>query len=114
MHDQDPVLGLVIVGWVFTGLLLIVAVVCIAAGRGSLPPNQLVGLRLPVLMRDERSWRAGHAAGRVPALVCFAIALVCDLIGLAQPGAYWGAIAAFVLGLVWIVVVAVRAARRDA
>ena len=110
MHTQDAAATLAALGWIFTGLLLLVAVLCIAAARGAIASNNFVGLRLPALTRDEGSWRAGHAAGQVPAIVAFAIALVFSFLGLVSSVAYWGAIAAFVGGLTWIVIRATRAA----
>jgi len=38
-------------------------VTCIAASRGAIPLNHYFGVRLPVLMRSNAAWRAGHAAG---------------------------------------------------
>lgn len=103
METQDAVAGLAITGWIAAGLLLLIIVICVAASRGSLTLNNVIGLRVPALMRDEDSWRAGHAAGLVPAAVSFTIALAFSLVGLALPLAYWGAIATLVAGLIWIV-----------
>jgi hypothetical protein len=99
-----------VLAWLFTALLLFMAVVCIAAGRGLIPVNHLIGIRFPPLQRDEAAWRAGHAAGVLPSLVAFAIALVCSLIGLVAPAADYGVLVAFVGGVVWVVVRAIRAA----
>ena len=111
MHIQDAAANLALLGWIFTGLLLLVAVLCIAAARGAIASNSFVGLRLPALTRDEETWRAGHAAGQIPAIVAFTIALVFSFLGLVSSVAYWGAIAAFVGGLAWIVIRATRAAK---
>ncbi|GAA1952901.1 hypothetical protein [Microbacterium deminutum] len=46
-------LALVIVAWVFAGLLLLLGLTCIAASRGALPLNHFFGVRLPPLMRSE-------------------------------------------------------------
>jgi uncharacterized membrane protein len=43
------------------GLLLLVPGLLGMAGR--LPRNDWVGIRMHVVMRDERTWRAGHKAG---------------------------------------------------
>lgn len=96
-------------GWIFTGVLLVVAIVCWAAGAGKIPLNGAVGLRIPPLTRNAAAWKAGHAAGVVPAVVAFAVGLVCCLVGLFAPTLYWGAIAALIGGLVWVVIAAVRA-----
>ena len=101
---------LTLLGWVFTGLLLVLVVTCIAASRGALPLNHYFGVRLPALMRSDAAWRAGHAAGAVPAAIAFAVALVCSAIGLAAPAAYWGSIVAMAGGVVWVFVRASGAA----
>jgi len=69
---------LTLLGWVFTGLLLVLVVTCIAASRGAIPLNHYFGVRLPVLMRSNAAWRAGHAAGGVPAAIAFVVALMCS------------------------------------
>lgn len=110
METQNPVAALVLLGWLSAGLLALIAVICLAAKRGSLTVNPMVGLRLPSLMRDEESWRVGHAAALMPALAALALAVTFDLIGLVALPAYWVAIATFVAGLVVIVVRASKAA----
>lgn len=98
-------------GWVFTGLLLVLVLACIGAGRGTIPLNHFVGIRLPALMRSDAAWRAGHTAGVAPAGVAFVVALVFSAIGLIASPAYAGAIAAFVIGVGWSMLRATRAAR---
>ena len=110
MHTQDAASGLAVMGWVFTGLLLLVAVICFAAARGTIALNSVVGLRVPALTRSEDAWRSGHAAGQVPAVVAFVVALVFSMLGLASPLAYWGTLAVFLGGLTWIVIRASNAA----
>ncbi|CAD6000568.1 SdpI family protein [Agreia sp. COWG] len=112
MHTQDPTAGLAIGGWVSAALLLLIVVICVVAGRGSLPLNHAIGLRVPALMRDDHSWRVGHAAGVVPGSISFAVAAVSSVIGLSLPPGYWAAIATFIIGLVWVVVRASAAAKR--
>ncbi len=102
--------GFSTLGWVFTAVLLMVAVICWAAGAGKIPLNGAVGLRIPPLTHSEAAWKSGHAAGTAPALIAFAVGLVSCAVGLFFPVAYWAAIAALVGGLVWVVVAAVRAA----
>lgn len=53
--------GLVVVVPLALGVLLLVTGVLAVVGR--LPRNDWIGLRLHELMRDERSWAAGHRAG---------------------------------------------------
>ena len=72
--------------------------------------HSVVGLRVPALTRSEDAWRSGHAAGQVPALVSFVVALVFSMLGLASPLAYWGTLAVFLGGLTWIVIRASSAA----
>jgi hypothetical protein len=99
-----------ILAWLFTALLLFLEAVCIAASRGGIPVNHIIGVRLPPVMRTAATWRAGHAAGILPAAVAFVIALICSVIGLAAPGAYIGAIVAFVGGFVWVCIRSIGAA----
>jgi hypothetical protein len=112
METQDPLAALAITGWVSAGVLLLIVAICAGAKRGSLPLNNFVGLRIPALMRDEDSWQIGHAAALMPALISFALALGFDVIGVSSWPAYWGAIAVFIAGLVWIIARASRAASR--
>lgn len=102
--------GLSIITWVFTGLLLVLVVVCVAAGRGAIPRNRLIGVRIPALQRSAAAWRVGHAAGVLPATVALAAALVFSLVGLAVPIADVGSLIAFVAGLVWVLARASKAA----
>lgn len=111
MQTQDPLAGLAITGWVAAGLLLLIVVICLAAKRGSLSLNPVVGLRVPALMQDEKSWRVGHAAALTPAIVSLGVAVVFDLVGIASFLAYWGSIVTLIAGLIWIVVRASKAAR---
>lgn len=99
-------------GWVFTGVLLLVAIICWAAGRGKIELNGTIGLRIPPLTHSTEAWMSGHAAGVRPAAIAFVVGLVLCVIGIFAPVAFWGAIVAFVGGLVWVTVAAVRAASR--
>ncbi|MGA7203933.1 MAG: hypothetical protein WBX27_04795 [Specibacter sp.] len=97
--------------WLFTALMLVLVVVCIAAGRGAIPVNHLIGVRIPALKRSPGAWRAGHAAGVFPAGVAFIVGLVFSLFGFVTPMAYWGSIVAFLGGVVWVFIRASRAAK---
>ncbi|WP_345801782.1 SdpI family protein [Microbacterium sp. AZCO] len=99
-----------ILTWVFTALLLVLLIACIAASRGTLPLNHLFGVRFPALMRNEAAWRTGHAACILPAAVCFALALVCSLVGLAVPAVHIVTVAVFAGAIVWVGVRGSRAA----
>lgn len=101
---------LTVLGWVFTGLLLVLVVACIGAGRGLIPRNHFFGVRLPALVRSDAAWRVGHAAGVLPAGIAFLVAVVCSVIGLAVHVAYWGSIVAMAGGVVWVFKRASRAA----
>jgi len=87
-----------------------IALISWAAGRGVIPVNGSVGLRIPPLQRSDAKWRAGHAAAVMPALVAFAVSLLCSIVGLFVAAAAWGVIVAFVGGFVWTIVAAIRAA----
>jgi len=102
---------LILLAWLFTGLLLLLVVVCIAAGRGAIPVNHLIGIRIPALKRSAAAWRAGHAAGVFPALVALVVGLAFSLLGLVTNGAYWGSIVAFAGGVAWVFIRATRAAK---
>ncbi len=47
----------------------------------------------------------------VPAVIAFALAVICSTVGLTVPLAYGGTIVAFVGGVIWVVLRASRAAR---
>jgi hypothetical protein len=96
--------------WVFTAVLLALAIINWAAGHGYIELNSTIGIRIPPLQRSESAWRAGHAAGVVPAAVAFTVSLICSIVGLFAGVAVWGVVVAFVGGLVWSITVAVRAA----
>ncbi|MEO5534611.1 MAG: hypothetical protein ABIR17_05710 [Pseudolysinimonas sp.] len=98
--------------WVFTGLLLFLAVTCVAASRGAIRLNHLWGIRIRSVMRTDATWRAGHAAGVAPAAIAFVVALACSVIGLAVPLVDLGAVVAFVSGVVAVVIRASSAADR--
>ena len=54
--------------WVAVALSLLVTVIAVLAGRGSLAANGLVGIRTRALKSSEAAWRAGHRAA-VPVLI---------------------------------------------
>ncbi|GAA1050900.1 SdpI family protein [Arthrobacter russicus] len=101
---------IVILGWVFTGLLLLLCLASFAAGRGMIPPNHFFGIRIPPLRRSAAAWRAGHAAAVLPALVAFVLSLLCSILGTITPAASIGSITVFIAGLLWTVLSAIRAA----
>lgn len=106
---NDPE-ALPILGWVSTAVLLLVAIICRAAGTGRIQLNGVVGLRIPPLTQSPAAWQVGHGAGVLPASVAFAVALISSVAGLFAPIGYWGAVAALVGGLIWVVFAAMRAA----
>ncbi|MGA1838632.1 SdpI family protein [Herbiconiux sp. 11R-BC] len=101
---------LALLGWVFTGLLLVLLIACVAAGQGVLRRNHVFGVRFPAMMRSDAAWRRGHLAGVLPAGIAFAVAAICSTVGLSVPLAYGGTIVAFVGGVIWVVLRASRAA----
>ena len=114
MRTVDVTLTITMLGWIFTGLLLVLVVACATAGRGALPLNHWFGVRLPALMVSRQAWRIGHAAGVLPASVAFLAAAICSVAGLVMPGLYWGTIGAFVGGVVWVFIRSSAAARHSA
>jgi hypothetical protein len=107
----DGMGALPILAWVFTGLLLVLLLVALAAGRGAIPVNHFVGIRLPPLERSDTAWQLGHRAAVAPTTVAFVVALVFAVIGLAVPALDVVVVFCFVVGLIWSMVAAVRAAR---
>lgn len=101
------------VAWVFTGLLLMTALICWAAGKGVLAVNGWVGIRVPPLTLSESAWRAGHAAAVLPACIALGAALVCSIVGLFEPPAGGGPFVALIGGLAWLITAAVRAAAKN-
>jgi len=100
-----------VLAWVFTVLLAVLFVTCVLASRDRVSENRYFGLKLPALLRSESAWRNGHRAAILPAGIMLVIALACAIIGLAVPALAWGSIAAFVIGVVWTMLAATRAAR---
>ncbi len=47
---------------ILLGAGVAMATVALLAQSGRLPPNRYAGIRTPGVMRNERTWRAGHAA----------------------------------------------------
>lgn len=102
-----------VLGWLFTALLVLLVVACVGAARGAIRVNHLFGVRLPILMRSEAAWRAGHRASIVPAACAAAVALTASSVAIAVPGGHLiaiVAIAAFAVGVVWVFLRASRAA----
>lgn len=97
--NQETAQALSALGWTFTAVLLLVVLICWAAGSGMLQANSTIGIRIPPVTLSDAAWKAGHAAGRIPALVAFAVSLVCSAVGLFESLAYFGAITAFIGGL---------------
>jgi hypothetical protein len=106
---------LIVLGWLFTALLAVLLVASIFAASGRLPRNRFFGLKFPALETSDPAWRAGHRAAIVPSVIAVVVAAVFALLGaLVATPYFWGSIVAFVGGVVWIVVVATRAAKRVA
>ena len=59
--------------WVAVALSLLVTVIAVLAGRGTLAANGLVGIRTRALRSSEAAWRAGHRAA-VPVLLGLSMA----------------------------------------
>ena len=91
-------------GWVFTGLLLVLVVTCIAVAVRI--RSHFFGVRADFCLCGAMPPAGRHAAGVVPAGIAFAFACV---IGLAAPVADWGS-TAMAGGVVWVFVRAWNAA----
>lgn len=105
---------LTITTWVFTALLLFLAIVSSSAARGAIAPNPLVGIRTPKVRSSARAWRAGHAAAAPVAWAGFGVALVCAVVGLAVQQVRFGVVATFAITVVLVFLVATRAAGKRA
>jgi hypothetical protein len=106
----DALGGALIIAWVFTALLLLLAVTAMLAGRGVIGRNPIIGIRIPSLFASDDAWRRGHAAAVRPSWIGFVVALVLALVGIVEPVTYWAVIAVFVGTVIWIFVAANRAA----
>jgi hypothetical protein len=111
MWIYDTSSSLVILGWVFTGLLLMLLITAIATGRGRIPLNHFFGIRLPDLLRSNSAWRAGHRAAVVPAGIAFGVSLLASVVALFVPITYWVSIIAFAAGVAWVFLRASAAAK---
>lgn len=109
---QNATEGLAILGWIFTALLLGLALINWGAGSGRIELNSTIGIRIPPLQRSESAWQAGHAAGVRPAAIAFTVALICAVVSVFAHVAILGSIAAFVGGAIWSVTAAVAAANK--
>jgi uncharacterized membrane protein len=105
---------LAIVTWVFTTLLLLLALVSTIAAHGRLAPNSLIGIRTPQLKRSESAWRAGHAAAVPLAWTGFVVALICAIFGFLFAEVRWGVVAVFPITVIAAFSVAIRAATKVA
>ena len=76
VHALDPAFD--VMRWLFVaiGILLVL----IGAGLGRAPPNDLVGIRTPWTLADERVWRRTHYfTGRLMGLAGVALAALASL-----------------------------------
>lgn len=112
MHYTDVLGGVLIIAWVFTALLLLLAVSVTLAGRGTIKRNPIIGIRIPSLFSSDDAWQRGHAAAIRPSWIGFIVALACVLVGVFEPVVYWAALGVFVVTTVWIFPAADRAAKR--
>lgn len=109
---------LIIFSVVLPLVALTIAFVCQCAGTGRITRNHGVGLRLPSILASDESWAAGHRAVTPLAWFAFfalaAVAVLAGVIGtVVTVGAGVGVmIALLVIELVFLVLIARRAARR--
>lgn len=81
--------NLAVVGWTLTGALLLTElIICTGLRPGGLSPEHMVG-----------NGPSGLAAGALPLAVAFSAAMAFSMAGLFDGFAYWGAVAAFVIGV---------------
>ncbi|MGU3646231.1 SdpI family protein [Microbacterium sp. C23T] len=103
---------LAVLAWVFTALLGVLVISCLAASVGRLRRNRYFGVKLPALEKSDDAWREGHRAAVMPATVSFAVAAVAAIVGVFVPLAYVVTIMVAVFGVIWVFVRSTRAATR--
>jgi uncharacterized membrane protein len=113
--------------WVSVGVMLVGSIIVAEVGRraasGTLPRNDIAGIRLPSTMRDDESWHIAHLAGgpamAVAGVLAAGLSIGAGVIGVlfgAGPGTAVVLVAALVLlaGVLlsgWLGVSAVRERR---
>ena len=62
--------------WLAVALALLVTVVTVLAGRGTIPANGLIGIRTPATQRTDETWTEGHKAATPTLVTLSAVVLV--------------------------------------
>jgi hypothetical protein len=75
----------VYVRFVLPCVLLLVALMCRAGGKGRLRRNSFAGIRIRSTMASDEGWRAGHAAAVVPSWIGFVAAALVVGVSFALP-----------------------------
>jgi hypothetical protein len=71
--------------WILTVVGIAVTVVVVLCGRGRIPRNPFVGMRIPAFFSSEEAWRIGHHAVILPVLVSTIGCAVVSVIALELP-----------------------------
>lgn len=101
--------------WLAVALALLVTIVTVLAGRGTIPANGLIGIRTPATQRTDETWTEGHKAATPLLVALSAVVLVVGTIAFFATRQSTAATAGVVglglfgVDLVGIVVAAVRA-----
>ena len=71
--------------WVLTIVSVAVTVLAVLCGRGRIPRNPWVGIRIPAFFTDDEAWRTGHHAAVLPMIVATIVSAVIAIIATALP-----------------------------
>ena len=62
--------------WILTIVSVAVTVLAVLCGRGRIPRNPWVGIRIPAFFTDDEAWRTGHHAAVLPMIVATIVSAV--------------------------------------
>ncbi len=71
--------------WVLTIVSVAVTVLAVLCGRGRIPRNPWVGIRIPAFFSSDEAWQTGHQAAVLPMIVATIITAVIAVIATVVP-----------------------------
>lgn len=97
--------------WVAIALAVLVTVITVLAGRGTIPNNGLVGIRTPSVQRTNQTWAEAHRAATPLLLGLSIVVVVVGAVALVTTSGRTDDTANFIgLGLLGLDVIAIVAA----